>query len=285
MKKVPKFLSATVKISLSLLLLWLVFKKIPFEQVVAQVQNSKPEFLLLAFLCFVLSQLLSSYRLFQFFKAGGFHFSAVDNLKLYFVGMFYNFFIPGGIGGDAYKVYILNKKFSWNLKKLGAAVLADRIAGFVAILLLIETLSLYFLKGFWLILPFLAVIFTFFFSKEVFNRFFPSVKQLFNQSVLISAGVQLLQMGSISFSLLSLGFVANQIIYLTVFLASSLLSIISFSGIGVREWLFMKAAQFFDFQLEVSVSAALLFSVYTALLSLAGLYFQIKGLNLEKEQQ
>ena len=68
-------------------------------------------YLLIASLLFLASQIISTKRLELFFKANNFHLSFYSNLKLYFIGMFYNFFIPGGIGGDAFKVYILNKNF------------------------------------------------------------------------------------------------------------------------------------------------------------------------------
>jgi uncharacterized membrane protein YbhN (UPF0104 family) len=56
-----------------------------------------------------------------------------------------------------------------------------------------------------------------------------------------------------------------------VFLGSSILSLISFAGIGVREFLFLQASGYFNFNASVSVSASLLFTVITAFFSLFGL--------------
>ena len=44
--------------------------------------------------------------------------------------MYYNLFLPGGIGGDAYKVILMNKRWpQGGLRLLSAAVLLDRISG------------------------------------------------------------------------------------------------------------------------------------------------------------
>ncbi len=50
--------------------------------------------------------------------------------------MFYNLFLPGGIGGDGYKIYLLQKNYQTGTKKIFGAVLADRISGMVALVVL-----------------------------------------------------------------------------------------------------------------------------------------------------
>ena len=57
------------------------------------------------------------------------------------VGIFYNFFIPGGVGGDAYKGVLMNKKFQWSLKKIYKLLILDRLIGFGVILCLIIVFS------------------------------------------------------------------------------------------------------------------------------------------------
>ena len=85
----------------------------------------------------------------------------------------------------------------------------------------------------------------------------------------------------IGFLLKSLDVTDNFTIYAVVFLASSVLSLISFAGIGVREMLFLQASKWFSFQPEISVSASLLFTMITAFFSLFGVIFQIRKLNLK----
>ena len=86
---------------------------------------------------------------------------------------------------------------------------------------------------------------------------------------------------SFIFLLKSLDVTDNFTIYAVVFLASSVLSLISFAGIGVREMLFLQASKWFSFHPEISVSASLLFTMITAFFSLFGVIFQIRKLNLK----
>src|SRR5437868_10280324 len=67
---------------------------------------------------------------------------------LFFIGMFYNQFLPGGTGGDIIKIYLLLKETPD--KKAGAllAVLFDRLIGLLA--LVVITAVLIFLRYHWL---------------------------------------------------------------------------------------------------------------------------------------
>ena len=282
MKKFRKILSTALKIGVSVVLLYLVFHKVPFAEVWELIKNSHLLFLGFALIAFVFSQIISSQRLLMYFYAHEFRLKTRHNWKLYLVGMFYNFFIPGGIGGDAYKVYLLNKNFGWNVKKLSAAVLCDRFSGLLAIVILLEILSFNLLNGSLKLLIIPAVITTVLFSKWVFARIFPSFRNVFYKSLLFSLCVQTMQLVCVYFILQSFSSVEEIWIYWSVFLLSSVLSIISFSGIGVREWLFMQASHYFNFNTGISVSTAMIFSFLTALVSLFGIAFELKGLKLEE---
>ena len=52
-------------------------------------------------------------------------------LCLCYVGMFYNLFLPGGIGGDAYKVYQLRKYHQGRTFAIVQAMIFDRLNGFL----------------------------------------------------------------------------------------------------------------------------------------------------------
>ncbi|MDR2236318.1 MAG: flippase-like domain-containing protein [Chryseobacterium sp.] len=274
MKKFRKTAVTLLKVGISLLLLYFVFRKVPFNDVWNLIKTSNYFFLILALGAFTASQIISSARLLLYFHAGKFFIHTTDNLKLYLIGMFYNFFIPGGIGGDAYKVYILNKKFGWNAKKLTKSVLTDRLSGLLAIVLLVEVLAFPMLPGYYKLLIVPAVAVTLGVAKIFFARFFPEFKGVFYRTLLYSLGVQALQLLSIYCILKSFTQIEDVWIYFMVFLISAVLSVISFSGIGVREWLFMKAAQYFTFDADVSVSTAMLFSFITAVVALIGICFQ-----------
>src|SRR5690606_17204769 len=71
------------------------------------------------------------------------------NLRLYWLGMFYNLFLPGAISGDAYKVILLKSWFDTPYKKSGAAVLLDRISGMLALVVLLAWLGGMVLSPLW----------------------------------------------------------------------------------------------------------------------------------------
>lgn len=233
-----------------------------------------------ASLFFLASQILSAKRLQLFFETSGFPLKFRSNLELYFLGMFYNFFIPGGIGGDAYKIYILNKKFGWKTKTLTSALFNDRLSGLFAICLLICALGFFTLPDFkiWIAVVF---VFGFFAAFLISKKIFPAFKTIFPKALFFSLFVQILQVMCFVFLLKSIGVNDNFTEYSLLFLASSVLSLVSFAGIGVREMLFLQAAKYFSFSPAFSVSASLLFTVITAIFSLFGLFFQIRKLNLE----
>lgn len=266
------------------MLLYFVFTKIPFAGVAALWKKVNIFFLLAASFLFLLSQILSAKRLEMFLKAREFNLSFRSNLALYFVGMFYNFFIPGGVGGDAYKVYLLHKKFGWGAKQITASLFTDRLNGLVAIGIIICFLAFILLNDFRVLLVVLLVV-GIFISFFLVRKLFPNYHSVFWKALPASLAVQVLQVFSFIFLLKSIGITTGFVAYSLLFLASSVLSLVSFAGIGVREMLFLQASKFFDFSPEYSVSASLLFTLITAFFSLWGLFFQLRTLNLKTTDQ
>ena len=278
--KINRYLKNIGKILISVILLYFVFQKIPFREVTKLWSNINFIYLLIASLLFLASQIISTKRLELFFKANNFHLSFYSNLKLYFIGMFYNFFIPGGIGGDAFKVYLLNKNFGWSAKKITSSLFNDRLSGLLAICVLILGFSFNLLEAKFFPILFVLLVIGFFFTYFLTKKLFSNYTTVFFKAFFYSFLVQILQVISFIFLLKSLDVTDNFTIYAVVFLASSVLSLISFAGIGVREMLFLQASKWFSFQPEISVSASLLFTMITAFFSVFGVIFQLRKLNL-----
>lgn len=275
-----KLLSSFLKIGITVFLLYFVFTKIPFSEIWTTLKEAQPFYLLVALVLFIASQWASSHRLLLLFNAATFFLKPLSNYILYLIGMFYNFFIPGGIGGDAYKVYILHKKFSWPIKKLTSAIFIDRFIGLTAIGILIVLLGFF--------IPFLAkenllwtlpvllvlgVLTSFFIVKKWFSTYL----KIYPTTLLLSILVQLLQCAAVLALLASISNFEHAFFYLLVFLISSVLSIFSFSGIGVREILFYQASTWLLYDSTTAVTIGILFSALTAFVSLFGILFQFKN--------
>lgn len=129
MGKLRKKGLTALKALFSAVLLYLVFTRIPFSEVWEVLQKANPWYLLLALLAFALSKWIAARRLNRYFQCIQVPLTEKSNLKLYLLGMFYNLFLPGGIGGDAYKGYLLHKTFGASGKRLASVLLLDRISG------------------------------------------------------------------------------------------------------------------------------------------------------------
>ena len=200
--------------------------------------------------------------------------------------MFYNFFIPGGIGGDAYKVYAMHKKFDWSAKKLTAVLFIDRLTGLTAIgvltCLLAIGLPLFQTLPFTLLLIAAVPVGLALFYLIV-KQLFPSFKNLLTRPLGLSILIQGLQVLSLIALLYSISEPTDSLVYAVVFLVSSALSIFSFSGIGIRELIFYQAAVFFAFDSTLAVTVGFLFSFITAVISFFGIIYHLKKPDLKLE--
>ncbi len=269
-----------IKIAITIVLLFVVFKNIPLTEVYATLKTAHWGYILLSALLYAISQWVSSERLHRILNNVGLHISRRSNLLLYLQGMFYNLFIPGGVGGDGYKVYILNKQLEWPLKITTASLLVDRITGLFAmvILILIGGLAVPIVgyantKNGILIGCFILALIA---LPIGIKQLFPSFKGKLKSAIPLAFAVQVIQICCFIAILKSLHIDSEYLLCTLVFLVSGILSILSFSGIGIREMIFLKAALIFPFQENVAVSAGLLFSIITTFVSLFGIVTHVK---------
>jgi len=279
-KKVPSWVKVILKIGISAICLWYVSRKIDWLQTWNLLAASKKIWLLAAAILFILSKIVSSFRLNIYFRNIGILLSEKTNLKLYWLGMFYNLFLPGGIGGDAYKVILLNKKGKINSYKLStAAVLLDRISG-VAGLGILAALFYFFLfrESTFSYLAIAAILPGILVYWLVVKKWFPSFITGFNSTLLLGLLVQLLQVGAVYFIMLSIGIHDHFNAFQFIFLLSSMVAILPFTigGLGAREVVFLWGATAFGLGNQQAVYISLLFYFITVIVSLVGLIWVYK---------
>lgn len=285
-KKLKKQLISTLKITISVALIVLVFSKLNWEQIQSMLKSANLYYFALAVLFFISSQLLSLFRFDLFVRHIGIRIPLYTNAKLYLIGMFYNFFLPGGVGGDAYKAFLLSKSYKKKLKKVGKVIFLERLLGLVAIgfslgilVLLLKTEVSYV----WNILLFVLAIFGSLLFLKLITRWMHAYKKRIHFGFFISLGIQLLQILCILFILKSFKVEGDYLVYLTLFLISSVLSVISFAGLGIREAVFYYGATFFNFNSDIAASVALSFSLITAFISFLGIIYLIKPIPTKKQ--
>ena len=283
MSQVKNQLKTALKILLTGGALVLVFQKIDTAQLLQLSKNLSWPWLLPAIALFVGSKVATAIRLNHYFANIHLLLSAWENWRLYLIGMFYNLFLPGGIGGDGYKVYLLNKEFKTPVKELLKASLLDRLGGLVAIVaLLLALLGLIELpwQGFatWtskilLLAAALGVAPAFWLLQKVlFSNFLPS----FWQGIIWSLVGQLAQMASVFCLLLALGVQDKFLAYQAVFLLSSIVAVLplTIGGVGARELVVVYAHSYAGIQETEAVAFSLLFFLISAAVSLSGAWIK-----------
>ena len=286
MAKLNKKITTGLKVLISAVLIYFILTKINVEEIKGILVKSTPIYLFGAAILFIISKIIAAVRLNLYFHNLSIPLTHKSNLKLYLLGMFYNLFLPGGIGGDAYKGYILKKSFEVPTKKIVSVLVLDRLGGLMLLLIyacaLLSFLDLEALNGFrWmfiLAIPLSIVVFWF-----LNKRFFNYVLSIFWKTTFLSALVQLAQLLSIWLILIALKIELNQIAYLIIFLVSSIVAVVplTLGGIGSREVTFFYGAQLLRLDQNISISVSVLFFLITAIVSLAGVWYHFKEIKLE----
>lgn len=278
-----------LKILVSAALIYFIFTKLNVSEVFETVWKANPIFLGLALFFFIISKVFAAFRLNVYFHELKVHLTQVSNLKLYLLGMFYNLFLPGGIGGDAYKGYLIKKKFEVETKKVVSVLVLDRLSGLLLLFMYACGLALVLknkqLENFkiliGIVIPLSVVVF-YFLNKKLFGY----VLAVFWKSAGYSALVQLSQLVCVYFIVKSLGIETHTLAYLVIFLISSIVSVVplTIGGIGSRELTFFYGASWLGLNESTSIGVSMLFFLITAVVSLFGIVYHFKRPTLEVEQ-
>lgn len=275
------------KILLSAALLYLIFNKIPFIAVQQTLSQASWPLLVAAAICFVGSKIIAAQRLQSYWQSIQIRLSNTYHLKLYLLGMFYNLFLPGGIGGDAYKGYVVKQAFETPTKKIVGILLLDRLSGLLLLILFAGILVLLPVHSsldpyFWWVLFALPIGVTVFYTGV--KKWYPDSLTVFWNTAVKSALVQLSQLACAFFILLALGVQDAHGVYLLVFLLSSIVAVLplTIGGVGSRELTFLLGAKWFGLDYDKAIAMSLLFFMITALISFLGIGYHLRKPSLVK---
>jgi len=124
----------TVKILISAALLYVLFSRVNIEEFVRVLSGAKWPYVAMAALIFVGTQLAATFRWRTILKKDA-ELPATTVASIYWIGLFFNSFLPTLVGGDVIKGYYLYKK----IKRGGVAVASifmDRYSGYAALMLI-----------------------------------------------------------------------------------------------------------------------------------------------------
>lgn len=277
-ENIKKILNFIFKLLITCLAIYVVVRKIDLTELWLNIKDVNIIYLLIALIVLGLSKLIEAYRLNMFFKAKNIVLNEIQNLKLYLLGMFYNLFLPGGIGGDGYKVYWLKKNQGTKLKSVIWASVLNRVNGLfgLVILVCISTLFISFDFKFrnYLVLLIPIGYLVYFFVLKIFFKDYTSTLP---KTTILSVIIQFLQVLSAHFILVSLGLDSAYQDYWFLFLISGIIFAIpvTLGGFGSRELVFVYASQYLLVDVNLAVALGLLTYVIRAILSFSGVYFII----------
>jgi uncharacterized membrane protein YbhN (UPF0104 family) len=275
--KTGRFLKLFLKIGITVICFWYISTKIDFGRALNAFLKANWIFLFIALAFFVLSKLLSAFRLNIYFRNIKLQLSQWKNIKLYWLGMFYNLFLPGAISGDAYKVVLLNRRYKTSYKKTSAAVLLDRFSGVLALGVILCVYGVIVLHNYeYDVLLIAAAILAFAGFYFVIRFLFRDFLQSFFPTFLWALAVQLSQVICVYFIIFSLGLPFSQHEWLFIFLLAAVISVLPISlggGLGTREFVFVEGSRFFHLDPQTGVIISLLFYLLTVITSVWGLYF------------
>jgi glycosyltransferase 2 family protein len=278
-KKIAKILA---KICITVLAIYVVYQKIDTQKLFQIIKSVNIAWFALALITFNLSKILSAYRLNTFFKNIELIVNDALNIRLYYIGMFYNLFLPGGVGGDGYKVYWLRKYYKSKVKDLVLATLIDRISGLIALFFLFIILFIVIIdnsKYHWGFLNWFGLIAIYPIFWIAIQWLIPKFKSSFLTTNIQSLSVQVLQLICAMFILISLGVQQQYLEYQAVFLVSSVVAVLPFTigGIGARELVFVQSSNLLNIEINTAVAFSILFFTITAISSFSGAFLNLKS--------
>lgn len=267
------------KVAITFAAIYWVSQKISYQDLKAAISSSNPIYIFLALVFYGLSQLVASSRLRSFLQVIGLDISERYNFRLYQVGLLYNFFLPGGIGGDGYKVYFLKKNHNVKGRRVLSAVFFDRLSGLWALSIIAGCLIIFMPR---LAIPNVITIsaliigtITYIYFLRLFFREFLSKFFITHLKALAVQGLQALSAIAI---LYSLNFDGKFSPYLLLFMLSQLVAIVPslLGGVGLRESLMSFGAEYMHLDPHLAVLISLVFYIISLVIAASGVYYILR---------
>jgi len=275
--KLPSWVKTLIKLAVLGVIIFLVVRKIDERLLLRLMASVNPIWILWAILFFALSKFIAALRFNTLLRSDGIYISTLQNVKLYWLCMYYNLLLPGGISGDGYKIKVLMDQFKRPFKRLLTITLIDRISGMIA-LGQIGLILMYFVPfaqpyHIWIIPLLVASLGIIWVLYKMFK-----VEKAWWINTIQSIGVQ----GAQAIATMGLVIALDQLIhwadYLILFLVSSLVAMVpmTIGGAGAREITFLFGSKFLNIDPEKAVAIAFLFYLVSTFVSFMGIVFSLK---------
>lgn len=269
-----KYLKWLLKFSITIALLWWVFHRIDLESVSQAISKADKLLLALAVVPYLASRITAAVRLTTILQAHQVGLSHYGGVHLHWISMFYGMFLPGGLGGDAYKLLRLKQHFpAQGTMLLTRILLWDRIIGFVMLGLLagIITMVRFYDNMFIAAIPALVLSGAGILWWSA-RKWLPGIIAVLGRTLLLSFGTQVFQIICTGFLLFSMGESSHWADYALLFLISSIATVfpLSIGGIGVRELVYLRGSVMLGVSEPIAVTVSVLFDIIVTATAVTG---------------
>ena len=276
---IPGPVKTLIKLAISAAIIVLIVRKIDERILLEVVSQANPLWVVWALGWFVLSKVIAAFRFNVLLRTEDIHISRIQNLRLYWLCMYYNLLLPGGISGDGYKIKVLMESFKRPFKRIVTITLIDRISGLIALGQLSVILLLWVpaIQPYWpWLIPVLFL--SCLVGWAIFRWAGGAIGSAWIKTSFQSLGVQGSQAIATLGLVLALGQGMHWADYLILFLISSLVAMIpiTIGGAGARELTFLYGSQFLDVHAEKAVAIGFLFYLISTGVSLYGIVYSFK---------
>lgn len=290
-QKVKKLSLGLLKVGFAFAALGYVLSRMDLNELKVNILTSDPIYLILAYISLNIATFLGSLRLKTYFAAEKMHLPESYAIIIYYIGLFFNTVLPGGIGGDGYITLHLRHKYAFPALRIIRILLSTRANG-------LFFLNLFFFAFLWhsnfatieyvkegiivlFILQFpVYVIAAKFILKENIQTFF--------KAGFLSFTSQIFSLATAYFAFRACGMNTNELDYLVMYMAAAIVAVLPITpgGVGLRELILYKGSEFAGLDAHLAVAGSLLyFAVYftTSLTGLA-LYLLSNKLGFHKKE-
>lgn len=266
--------------------LWWVLRQLDLGEVDRLMRQSSPWALSAAVVSFFLAQSISGLRMRYYYEQCGLQLGRKFSVALYLVAALYNMLLPGGMGGDGYKVFLIGRLSHLSYGQSTRVTVSERASGLFILLLMALGLAFYtdalasIPYGNWLLLAAVLLLPV---------AYLLSVKILLKESPQTAAGalvysffIQGLNVVCILFLLHGLHVWEQGAVmtlrYVMLFLFAAIASVlpVTIGGVGLRELTFFYGAAFLGTDAETGVALALLFFLTNLMVAMTGGFFTHK---------
>lgn len=269
-----KYLKWLLKCSVTVLLLWWVFHRTDVNTLQKTINRTDKVLLALAFLPYLASRATAAVRLTSILHAHAIPISQTRGLYLHWISNFYGMFLPGGLGGDAYKLLRLNQHFPEQGSMLLTRILLwDRLLGLAMLgLLAVIAAAIRFHDQPWIACIPLATLPAAWLLWRSAKKWMPAILSIARRVLLLSIATQLSQLACIAVLLNAVGITRQLADYALLFLVSSIATVVpvSVGGIGVRELVFLRGSTLLGVSEHVAVGVSFLFDLIVSATAISG---------------